>query len=43
MEFDWAMPTRRIMVNGEAAFEQPKDSLRGSFVGAKFRNLELPV
>ena len=43
VEFDWTMPTRRILVNGEAAFVQPKDSLRGSFVGAKFMNLELPA
>ena len=43
VEYDWSMPIRKILVNGEAAFEQPKDSLRGSFVGAKFRNLELPA
>ena len=43
MEFDWTMPTRRIMVNGEAAFVQTKESLRGTFVGTKFLNLELPA
>ena len=43
VEFDWTMPTRRIMVNGEAAFVQTKESLRGTFVGTKFLNLELPA
>ena len=43
VEFDWTMPTRRILNNGEGAFVQPKDSLQGSFVGAKFMNLDLPA
>ena len=43
VEFDWTMPTRRIMVNREAAFVQTKESLRGTFVGTKFLNLELPA
>ena len=43
VEFDWSMPTRRVLVNGEAAFVQTKESLRGFFVGAKFSNLELPA
>ena len=42
-EFDWTTPTRRILANGEAAFVQTKESLRGTFVNAKFSSLELPA
>ena len=43
VEFDWTMPTRRVLVNGEAAFAQTKESLRGTVVGSKFPSLELPA
>ena len=32
VEFDWTMPVQQILVNGEPAFIQPKECLRGKFV-----------
>ena len=43
IEFDWDMPVRKILVNGEPAFIQQKESMRGSFVGATFESLTLPA
>ena len=43
LNFELTKLTRRNVVNGEAAFAQPKHNLRGTFVGAKFSNLELPA
>ena len=43
VEFDWTMPVRQILVNGEPAFIQPKECLRGKFVSARFESLSLPV
>ena len=39
IEFDWTMPIRRISVNGDPACLQPKESLHGTFVCAKFVSL----
>ena len=35
------MSTRRILVNGKTVFMQIKESLRGTFVGAKFSRFEI--
>ena len=43
IELDWTMPERKVLVNGEPAFIQTKDCLRGSFVGHRFQSLSLPV
>ena len=43
VDFDWEMPTRKILVDGEPAFVQEKDTLRGIFVGKQFESLQLPA
>ena len=43
VEFDWEMPTRQVLVDGEPAFVQEKYTLRGIFVGKHFDCLQLPV
>ena len=43
VEFDWELPTRKVSLNGEPAFLQDKDTLRGIFVCKLFESLQLPV
>ena len=43
VEFDWTIPVRQILVNGEPACIQPKECLRGKFVSARFESLSLQV
>ena len=43
VEFDWTMPVRKVLVNGESAFVQPKETLHGTFVGPRFESLRLPA
>ena len=43
VKFDWAMPVRKVLGNGESAFVQPKETLHGSFVGPRFESLRLPA
>ena len=43
VEFDWELPTRKVFVDGEPAFLQDKDTLRGILVGKHFESVQLPV
>ena len=43
VEMDWIMPVRKVLVNGEPVFVQPKESLRGNFIGKEFESLQLLV
>ena len=41
LQFDWTMPKRKVLFNGEPVFVQDRDRLRGDFVG-RFSSLVLP-
>ena len=41
--FDRDMPVRKVLVKGEPAFIQRKESMRRSFVGASFESMTLPA
>ena len=41
LQFDWTMPKRKVLFNGEPVFVQDRERLRGDFVG-RFSSLVLP-
>ena len=41
VKLDWAMPVRKVLMNGESAFIQPKETLHGTFMGPRFESLRL--